>query len=160
MTALRSAPVPEVSAGGGIPVVAVCCAQVPATHVAALLAGGAHIHSVPCVGNLHSSVIELFVRQGAPGVVVCGCPPRDCVGREGPKWLRERLFNDREAELQPRVDRRRVRIATLAPGDLAGTVAMFEAFKHEIESLQRPEREADVEIDTLCDPVPLEEAAS
>ncbi|HEX7023970.1 MAG TPA: cytochrome b N-terminal domain-containing protein, partial [Gemmatimonadales bacterium] len=101
--------------GTPMPVVAVCCQQAPDGHVAALESGGARIHRVPCVGNLHSSVVELFIRRGAPGVLVCGCPPRDCVGREGPKWLRERLFNDREAELQPRVDRRRVGIITLAP---------------------------------------------
>jgi coenzyme F420-reducing hydrogenase delta subunit len=159
LAVIRSAAV-DVTAGGTSAVIAVCCAQAPATHVAALVARGAQIHSVPCVGNLHSSVIELFVRRGAPGVVVFGCPPRDCVGREGPKWLRERLFNDREAELQPRVDRRRVRIGTVAPGDLGGTVELFEAFAHEVGRLQQPEHETDVELDALCDPVPLEEGAS
>jgi len=119
---------------------------------------GAHVHLVPCVGNLHSSVVELFIRSGAPGVVVCGCPPRDCLGREGPKWLHERLFNDREAELQPRVDRRRVRTATLAPGDLAGTVAAFEQFTRELAALAPPQPEWDTDINDLCDPVPLEEA--
>ncbi len=139
--------------------VAVCCAQAPPAHLEALRARGAHVHRVSCVGNLHSSVIELFIRKGAPGVFVGGCPPRDCIGREGPKWLRERLFNDREAELQPRVDRRRVRIATLAPGDVAGTIAAFEQFFRELAALGTPEPERDVEFDTLCDPVPLEEVA-
>ena len=155
----------DLRAGAGSPLaatvpVAVCCAQAPAAHLAALRARGAHVHLVSCVGNLHSSVIELFIRSGAPGVIACGCPPRDCVGREGPKWLRERLFNDREAELQARVDRRRVAIATLAPGDLAGTVAAFEQFTRGLAALARPEPERDVEIEALCDPVPLEESAT
>jgi ferredoxin len=159
LTALRSGVPPGAGAAARAPIIAVCCAQAPPAHVDALRARGAFVHLVSCVGNLHSSVVELFVRQGAPGVVVCGCPPRDCVGREGPKWLKERFFNDREAELQPRVDRQRVRLATLAPGDLAGTLAAFDAFARDVAALRTPDRETDVELETLCDPVPLGEAA-
>jgi len=156
---LRETTFPELAEVGAMPIIAVCCAQAPASHLAALRKRGAHIHLVSCVGNLHSSVIELFVRKGAPGVITCGCPPRDCIGREGPKWLHERLFNDREAELQPRVDRRRVGVATLAPGDLAGTLAAFDQFARALAALAPVEPEQDVEIDILCDPVPLEEVA-
>jgi coenzyme F420-reducing hydrogenase delta subunit len=105
-------------------------------------------------------VVELFVRRGAPGVLVCGCPPRDCVGREGPKWLRERLFNDREAELQPRVDRRRVGIITLAPGNLAESLAAFESFVRNVSALQPPEPAPDDEFEVPCEPVPLAESKS
>ena len=159
LTELREVTLPALAASDLAPVVAVCCTQAPAAHVAALRTRGAHIHLVSCVGNLHSSVIELLIRNGAPGVITCGCPPRDCVGREGPKWLHERLFNDREAELQPRVDRRRVGIVTLAPGDLAGTVIVFEQFTRELVALAPPEPERDVEIDLLCEPVALAEMA-
>jgi ferredoxin len=159
LTRLRKADLPALTAAPAVPIIAVCCAQAPPAHLAALRARGAHIHSVSCVGNLHSSVIEAFIRYGAPGVVVCGCPPRDCVGREGPKWLHERLFNEREAELQPRVDRGRVRIATVAPGNLAGTIAAFERFASELAALAPPESGRELEVDTLCDPVPLEAAA-
>lgn len=93
------------------------------------------------------------------GVVVCGCAPRDCTSREGPKWLRERFFDEREAELQERVDRRRVRVATFAPGDLRGSVAAFEAFRSELAALQAPSPDTATEIDLVCDPVPLEEDA-
>ena len=137
------------------PIVAVCCEQSPASHVAALRARGAHVHAVSCVGNLHTSVIELFVRRGAPGVIVCGCPPRDCLGREGPKWLHERVFNDREAELQPRVDRRRVRLATLAPGDRRASLAAFDDFARALAALDGATRETDIDLDVVCDPVPL-----
>lgn len=151
MAAVRS--VLEPSGDGALPIVAVCCEQASAGHVAALRAEGAHIHTVPCVGNLHTSVIELFVRNGAPGVIVFGCPPRDCVCREGPKWLHERVFNDREAELQPRVDRRRVRVGTLATGDLRGAVAALGAFARELSILNRPEPHAEVTFELVCDPV-------
>ncbi|MGK2961255.1 MAG: cytochrome b N-terminal domain-containing protein [Gemmatimonadaceae bacterium] len=138
------------------PVVAICCSQAPVSHVDALRVRGAHVRPVSCVGNLHSSVVELLIRDGVPGVIVCGCPPRDCLSREGPKWLNERLFNEREAELRERVDRRRVRVATLAPGDLSGTVAAYEAFARHLSALDAPVGEPAVEIDLICDPVPIE----
>ena len=155
---LRATVLPGLAATKQVRVVAICCSQAPATHLAALRDRGAFVHPVSCVGNLHSSVIEWLIRSGAPGVITCGCPPRDCVNREGPKWLVERLYHDREAELQPRVDRRRVRVAALAPGDLAGTVAAFEAFSRELAALDPPAAESEVDLDTLCDPVPLGEA--
>ncbi len=149
---LREGAIPVLARAGSMPVIAVCCSRAPAAHVSALRDRGADVHHVTCVGNLHSSVIELLVRSGAPGVLVFGCPPRDCSAREGPKWLRERLFNDREAELQPRVDRRRVGIATVAVGDLAGTAAAFDAFAGRLGALAPPERESDVDVNPWCEP--------
>lgn len=140
------------------PIVAICCAQAPRSHVSALRDRGAAIHDVSCAGNLHSSAIELLLRGGVPGVIVCGCPPRDCTGREGPKWLDARLYHEREAELQARVDRRRVAVATLAVGDLRGTLAAFDDFARRVALLDQPPA-LDVEASELvCEPVPLEEA--
>ena len=142
---------------GAAALVVICCANAPAAQRAALQARGGLVHLVPCVGNLHSSVVELLIRAGAPGVVVGGCPPRDCVGREGPKWLQERLFNDREAELQPRVDRRRVRVITLAPGARADAEAALDAFVLELAMLAPAQAESagDLTLDLLCVPVPV-----
>ena len=150
----------DVGGGDGLPIVAICCEQAPASQLAELRFRGVYVHPVSCVGNLHSSVIELFVRNGAPGVIVFGCPPRDCASREGPKWLHERVFNDREAELQPRVDRRRVRIATLAPGGGGASIAALGAFIHDLSALDRPGREPDAAVDTVCDSVTAEEGVS
>ena len=154
---LRTETLPGLAGAPVMPLVAITCSQVPSSQVNAVRALGAHIHSVTCVGNLHSSVVELFIRNGAPGVIIFGCPPRDCVGREGPKWLQERLFNDREAELQPRVDRRRVRIGTMAPGHLAGTMAAYNAFVRDLNQLDAPVRESHVDIEIECEPVPYED---
>jgi ferredoxin len=151
LAALRSSL--EEPSTDAVPIVAICCEQAPAAHVATLRAQGATIHLVSCAGNLHSSVIERFVRNGTPGVIVFGCPPRDCVGREGPKWLHERVYNDREAELQPRVDRRRVRLATLAPGALGEAVAALGAFASELDALDRPDTSDDTPFDLVCEPV-------
>ena len=80
---------------------------------------------------------------------------RDCRGREGPKWLEQRVQHDREAELQSRVDRRRVRLATMASGDLSGTLGSFTDFALDVEKLGRPEPEAAADLEAVCEPVPV-----
>jgi ferredoxin len=157
LTAFRSDVRVLLEADAMASIVAICCEQAPPSHVAAVRSRGARVFSISCVGNLHSSVVELLLREGTTGVIVFGCPPRDCVGREGPKWLAERFFNDREAELQARVDRRRVRVATMAPGDREGAVAAYDSFARDVALLEQPEREVTPEIDTTCVPVPLHE---
>lgn len=139
------------------PIVAICCAEAPASHLSALRDRGAYVHHVSCAGNIHSSMIERLLRAGVPGVIVGACPPRDCVSREGPKWLDARLYHDREAELQARVDRRRVDVATLAGGDLGGTLAAFDDFARRIALLDRPAPLAGDDTELVCEPVPLEE---
>lgn len=132
-------------------VVVVCCSQIDAGLRHTLANAGAHIHDVSCVGMLHSSVVELFVRQGAPGVMVAGCPPRDCIGREGPKWLEQRFYHDREAELQPRVDRQRVRVATFAVGLEQDALAQFTAFQREMQLLDATPGEEHIDLRDFCE---------
>jgi ferredoxin len=71
---------------------------------------GAPVLPVRCAGSLHTSVIEHLVRSGVGGVMVVSCPPHDCRSREGGKWIEQRMFHGREADLKERVDRRRVRL--------------------------------------------------
>ncbi len=133
-----------------------CCGQAPAAHRDALAAHGADVRLVPCVGNVHSSVVELLLRSGVPGVMVAGCPPRDCVGREGPKWLHARMYLDREAELQARVDRRRVGTITLAPGALPEALAAWDAFVAALPAVERAGalRPDDMILEAECLPDP------
>ncbi|MHB1311118.1 MAG: cytochrome b N-terminal domain-containing protein [Gemmatimonadaceae bacterium] len=111
--------------------VAICCEHAAPSHLEPLRALSADIQLVPCAGNVHSSVVERNIRQGAAGVMIYTCAPRDCRGREGPKWLHERMYNGREAELQPRVDISRVASAVMAPGDLQGTLDAWRHFAGE-----------------------------
>lgn len=136
-------------------IVAMVCANTPGDHRVALDRAGATVHLLTCTGNLHTTSIELALRGGAAGVMVFSCPPRDCRGREGPKWLEQRVYHDREAELQPRVDRGRIRLATAAAGDLAGTLAYFEDFRRAVLALavQRPELFDGTE--AVCEPQPI-----
>ena len=114
-------------------------------------ANGAARFPVSCVGNLHSSVVEYLVRAGARGVLVVACPPRDCRGREGPKWLVERLFNEREAELKERVDRRRVRVAYASLHDRRALETALEDFSRSLTRLDDPSGETAIEVDTECE---------
>lgn len=111
---------------------------------------GAPLYRVTCAGNLHTSVIEYLVRAGAGGVLVVSCPPRDCWGREGPKWLEQRLYHAREAELQERVDRRRVCLVHAGAAERGGVVAALERFRAEIAALAATEGEADLDLVREC----------
>jgi ferredoxin len=138
--------------------VVVCCDRGARGWGSTLERAGATLHPVDCAGNLHTSVVELLVRSGAAGVLVLACPPRDCWNREGARWLEERMYNEREAELQARVDRRRVRIAHASASEAGEALAALRAFMAETARLDDPRRELASELDLECDPVAVEEA--
>jgi ferredoxin len=113
---------------------------------------GATVFPVSCAGSLHTSVIEYLVRSGVGGVMVVSCPPDDCRNREGARWVEQRMFAGREAELQERVDRRRVRLVSAAASEGRVVQANLAAFRAEVAAL-RASAEPDEEIDimTLCE---------
>ncbi len=117
------------------PVVVIGCSRAVQGLSAARLTADFVLQHVPCAGAVHTSVIELALRGGASGVAVVACPERDCTGREGPKWLVQRVYHDREAELQARVDRRRVALLTGGPGLAGRTVADLAAFRDRVAAL-------------------------
>ncbi|HWP39158.1 MAG TPA: cytochrome b N-terminal domain-containing protein [Gemmatimonadales bacterium] len=133
-------------------VVAVAC-----THGAGGIARGEEFHGAPvfaveCAGSLHTSVVEYLVRSGAGGVLIVSCSPRDCWHREGPRWLEERLYHDREAELKARVDRRRVRVAYAGLGERAAVRAALLAYQRDVTALDAARAEERVELDFECEP--------
>jgi coenzyme F420-reducing hydrogenase delta subunit/Pyruvate/2-oxoacid:ferredoxin oxidoreductase delta subunit len=139
----------------GWKVVAVVCENVPPSHLASLRKAGATIHLTSCSGNVHTSAVELALRNGAAGVMVFSCPPRDCRGREGPKWLEQRMYHDREAELQPRVDKRLIRLATASAGDLTGTIQAFQAFERDVRTVEQDGGARGGELEIECEPLPV-----
>jgi len=145
---LRDAVIPSIQSSR--PIVAICCEN--AAPLESIRERGAHVQTVSCAGNLHSSVVERLLRNGARGVIVFTCPPRDCAGREGPKWLSERLFNDREAELPERVDRRRVSVAVLARGEIRPALEAYDSFAASVAMIPEPD-EASPEYEPVCEPV-------
>ncbi len=120
---------------------------------------GARVFPTPCAGNLHSSVVEYLVRAGAPGVLVASCPPRDCWSREGPKWLEARLYEDREAELKARVDRRRVRVEHASAGEGRRLRAALRAFRDDLAGLESPGAEREIVLDEECEREPFRSEA-
>jgi Pyruvate/2-oxoacid:ferredoxin oxidoreductase delta subunit/coenzyme F420-reducing hydrogenase delta subunit len=138
-------------------IVAICCDRSAASLGAVLRSEGAVLYPVDCAGSLHTSVIEMLVRSGRGGVLVLACPPRDCWNREGPRWLLERVYHEREAELQERVDRRRVRIAYAWAGEPAAARAALRDLKRALEDAGIVAAEQSVTIDVECEPVPAGE---
>lgn len=136
------------------PPLAICCENAAPEHIELIANHGVEVRRVSCAGNLHSSVIEFALRGGVPGVIVFTCPPRDCRGREGTKWLHERIFNEREAELQPRVDRKRLMVAVMASGDRTGTIRTLQEFLQRIAASRPAAGEAGELEEAICTAVP------
>jgi coenzyme F420-reducing hydrogenase delta subunit len=143
----------EVAVAG---IVVIGCDHGARRYAAALEAEGATFRPVTCAGNLHTSVIERLIRDGYAGVLVLACPPRDCWNREGPRWLGERIYNDREAELQGRVPRARVRIAYANAHERPGALAALRAFAADVAALEAPVDRAAPMTEPICDPLNAE----
>jgi ferredoxin len=131
-------------------IVVVCCQQSAAAFAPALAAAGGAAYPIDCAGNLHTSVIELLLRSGAGGILVLACPSRDCWHREGPRWLVERVYHGREAELQARVSHARVRVEHVNSGDRARAIEALRAFARDVAALDRPAIEEGSVEDTEC----------
>ncbi|MDT8369452.1 MAG: hydrogenase iron-sulfur subunit [Longimicrobiales bacterium] len=135
----------------GEEVVVIACAHGAGGMAAERHVDGAPVHPVECAGNLHSSAVEYLVRGGFGGVLVVACPGRDCWNREGPRWTRERLFEGREAELQERVDRRRVRMIEAGLGDRRIVLEALAEFRASVAASGAHGAEDEIEIDTDCE---------
>lgn len=133
-------------------IVAIACEHGAGASREAIARAGAVPYPVSCAGNLHTSVIEMALRGGAGGVLIVSCPPRDCWHREGPAWLVERVHHGREAELQERVDRRRVRIvyANAAERDIAA--AAVDELAREVAALGQLPPESALPLAPVCEP--------
>ena len=132
-------------------VVVIGCEHGAGAFATAIEAAGAAFHSVTCAGNLHTSVIERLLRNGFGGVMILACPPRDCWNREGPRWLTERVYHDREAELQARVPRARVRTAYANARERGTALAALRRFVAEVAALAPPGDPGEPEHDLICD---------
>ena len=133
-------------------IVAICCEHGAWEFADDLAAAGSVPYAVDCGGNLHTSVIEFLLRDGAGGVIVLACPPRDCWHREGARWLEERVYRAREAELQPRVDRARVRIISAGSRERVEAVAALRAFAAEVALLSPASGRASDILEDKCEP--------
>ena len=134
-------------------VVVVACRRGAGGAGAADRFAGAPVLPVDCAGSVHSSVVEAIVRSGAGGVLVMACPVEDCWNREGAQWLEQRLFHGREAELQDRVDRRRVAVVNLALSESAAARNAVDAFRGRVADLRIHDVDEEFDLLRLCEPV-------
>jgi len=134
-------------------IVAICCERGAGRFAADLAATGVAPLPIPCAGNMHTSVIEHLLRGGVEGVLVLTCQPRDCWSREGARWLNERVYHAREAELQPRVDRARVRIVSASAGERPAALEAVRAFTADIRRLGPSRSRADRLQEVACERV-------
>ena len=104
-----------------------------------------------CSGSVHTSVIEYILRAGAGGVFMLTCADRDCIFREGPRWLIERAYYSREADLRDRVDKRRLRIASFAAGEVSRARSALTEFRAECLALAPVGGERNINIDRECE---------
>jgi quinol-cytochrome oxidoreductase complex cytochrome b subunit/coenzyme F420-reducing hydrogenase delta subunit len=121
--------------------------------------GETPVYPARCAGNLHTSVIELLLRAGFDGVMVATCPPRDCQGREGPRWLEARVHEGREAELRESLDRRRLRIVYAAEAERGVVVRELESFQRAVRAVASVAPETDPQLETECDTTASEVAS-
>jgi len=133
-------------------VVVFACQYGPGTRASALAAEGGWVRQVDCAGNLHTSAVEYAIRRGVDGVLILSCPPRDCRNREGPVWLEQRLYHEREAELQARVDRRRLRVAYVGGANEDEALAALAELRSAVVRLERPAVEDEPSLDAVCEP--------
>ena len=104
-------------------------------------------------------MIEYLLRAGVGGVLLASCPTRDCWHREGPKWLEERVYAGREAELRESIDRRRLLVVHAGEAERGVVLRALEELRLTVAALDRARREESIEIDTECEPK-AEEVAS
>lgn len=93
------------------------------------------VAEIDCLGSLHTSVIEFALRSGVSGVAVISCPERNCQYRGGPEWLRERIYNNRPAELKDRVDKNRVQIFAYSPSETKPATRALANFRRHLQTL-------------------------
>jgi hypothetical protein len=62
------------------------------------------------------------------------------------------MYHGREAELQTRVDRRRVKVVNVSAGERALAVAALRAFADELPALSRSPVDQTGEIHNVCEP--------
>jgi len=137
---------------GASDIVLIACEQGLAESLRKAAPEGVHHYPVHCIGALHTSQVEFLLRRGAGGVLMIGCPEKDCVYRLGTRWMKERLYDNREAELHERVDKSRVRITGLGRGELKEALEMVRQFKEDINSSKTPAKDiGDGEVNMECD---------
>jgi len=90
-----------------------------------------------CSGMLPPTLVEYALKQGADGVLVCGCRHNDCYFRFGNLWTRMRFDGKRMPILRARAARERIRIHGAAEPDRAAIERELDEFRSCLRKLDR-----------------------
>ncbi|HBF12894.1 MAG TPA: hypothetical protein DDW49_05835 [Deltaproteobacteria bacterium] len=109
-------------------------------------------HTISCAGGLHSACLEHALKRGIAGIFIVSCPPRNCINREGPKWLMARLYQGHESSLNPTIDRDLVCVSPFGCMETLRAMEELKMFsekikqKHSPDMSKLPEKECAMEI--------------
>ena len=94
-------------------------------HIANLPDGLAlEVITLPCVGAAPPDLLTRTLDAGAAEVQVVGCPPDDCVNREGNLWAEQRLVRERVPRLKRAYANAPITAAWLPPDAFAAALNM------------------------------------
>jgi len=75
-----------------------------------------------CVGMAHPDMASSVIEAGASEVHFIGCPPEDCINREGNLWLQKRLDRERLPKLNTKYKQANIRTTWVSPGDISKAI--------------------------------------
>ncbi len=101
---------------------------------------GMKVVKFPCSGMIQPLMIDNAIKNGAEGVIVCGCQIGDCYYREGNRMIRERLLGERQPGLKKNVDRRRVMALWLSKPQRQRFISESKEFIASLKNLPEPEK--------------------
>ena len=113
------------------------------TYIAADTAGVARFKYSPyvrivrvmCSGRVDPQMVLWAFRQGADGVLVCGCHPGDCHYKEGNYKAYRRYMLLKRMIRQMGIDERRLRLEWISAGEAPRVKEVFDSFTEEIRRL-------------------------
>ncbi|MCA9976774.1 MAG: hydrogenase iron-sulfur subunit [Anaerolineales bacterium] len=94
------------------------------------------VMTLPCVGTAPPDLLTRALNAGAAEVQIVGCPPADCVNREGNLWAEQRIVRERVPRLKRAYANAPVTALWLSPDNFAQAVAPTPAVPPE-ERLER-----------------------
>ena len=80
--------------------------------------------ALPCTGAIQPSLLPLALAHGASEVQVVGCPPYDCINREGNIWEEQRVLHERVPRLRKRHDHDPITAAWLSPDTFSKAISL------------------------------------
>jgi len=83
---------------------------------------------VDCVGTLHPATVS-YLAGHFSSLMVLGCPPHNCVHREGPVLASARILEDRPPAIPGRIAQRPVRVIEGTMGEWPQIVSSIERFR-------------------------------